>query len=539
MYVPFLFQMSSRNVSSLVAPAKNDSRGPVWRLTPAVAQSRPFDAGANRGLEMAAQQPAATTDAVTGEGAELRRALGPLQLIAIGIGAIIGAGIFVITGQAAADHAGPGIVISFVIACVGCAFAGLCYSELAAMIPQSGSAYTYSYAAFGKFVGWIIGWDLCLEYGMAASTVAVGWSGYFNSFLTNQLGVIIPTEFASAPLKYSATAGWEETGAILNLPAVGIVVFLTALLMVGIRTSATFNGAMVLLKVAVVLLVIIFGLPLVSAANLTPIIPENTTGTFGQFGWGGVIFASGVIFFAYIGFDTVSVAAQEARNPQRDLPIGILGSLAICTVLYILMSLTMTGLAHYSTLKVDAPVSVAIKAGGEQLAWLLPLVDIGAITGLSTVILISLYGQTRIFYSMARDGFLPNVFAAVDPKSKTPVTSTMIIGAVVAAFAGLFPLDVLGDLVSVGTLLAFILVCIGVMALRVTKPNAKRPFKTPLFPLVPIGGVIVCGIMVYPLLTELWLRVVGWLAIGLVIYVVYGMHHAKKPTWSLDDAPTK
>lgn len=486
---------------------------------------------------MAAQQPAATTDAIPGEGAELRRALGPWQLIAIGIGAIIGAGIFVITGQAAADHAGPGIVISFMIACVGCALAGLCYSELAAMIPQSGSAYTYSYAAFGQLVGWIIGWDLCLEYGMAASTVAVGWSGYFNSFLTNQLGVVIPAEFASAPLKYGA-AGWEQTGAIVNLPAVGIVAFLTALLIVGIRTSATFNGAMVLLKVAVVLLVIIFGLPLISAENLTPLVPENTTGKFGQFGWDGVIFASGVIFFAYIGFDTVSVAAQEARNPQRDLPIGILGSLAICTVLYILMALTMTGLAHYSTLKVDAPVSVAIQAGGEQLAWLLPLVDIGAITGLSTVILISLYGQTRIFYSMARDGFLPNVFAAVDPKSKTPVTSTLIIGAVVAAFAGLFPLDVLGDLVSVGTLLAFILVCIGVMVLRVTRPNVKRPFKTPLFPFVPIGGVIVCGIMVYPLLTELWLRVVGWLAIGLVIYVVYGMHHAKKPTWTLDDAPT-
>jgi APA family basic amino acid/polyamine antiporter len=466
---------------------------------------------------------------------ELRRVLGPWQLIGIGIGAIIGAGIFVITGQAAADHAGPAIVLSFVFACIGCAFAGLCYAELAAMIPASGGAYTYSYAAFGRLVGWMIGWDLCLEYGMAASTVAVGWGGYFKKLL-GHVGIEVPPEFASAPFAQAADGSLVATEAIVNLPAVGVVALLTAFLIMGIRSSAGFNTAMVLLKVAIVLAVIAFGLPLISSENLTPLIPENT-GKFGEFGWSGILAASGVIFFAYIGFDSVSVAAQEAKNPQRDLPIGILGSLAICTVLYILMSLTMVGLAHYTTLKVDAPVSVAIEAAGDSLQWLRIWVEIGAITGLSTVILVSLYGQTRIFYAMARDGFLPPVFGKVDPKSRTPVASTLIIGAVVAVFAGLFPLDILGDMVSAGTLIAFILVCVAVMVLRQTRPNVKRPFKTPLYPIVPIAGIIVCGLMVWPLLATLWWRVLGWLAIGLVIYFVYGQFHAKEPTWKLVDEP--
>jgi APA family basic amino acid/polyamine antiporter len=293
---------------------------------------------------------------------------------------------------------------------------------------------------------------------------------------------------------------------------------------------------MVLLKITIVLLVIIFGLPLISSDNLTPFIPENT-GKFGEFGWSGILAASGVIFFAYIGFDSVSVAAQESKNPQRDLPIGILGSLAICTVLYILMSLTMVGLAPYSTLKVDAPVSVAIEAAGDQLAWLRTWVEIGAITGLSTVILVSLYGQTRIFYAMSRDGFLPPVFAKLDPKSRTPLLSTVIIGAVVAFFAGVFPLDILGDMVSAGTLIAFILVCIAVIVLRQTRPNVKRPFKTPFYPLVPILGIIVCSMMVWPLIQTLWFRVLGWLAIGLLIYFFYGIRHAKEPMWKLVDEP--
>lgn len=472
---------------------------------------------------------------MTGGHGELKRTLGPVQLIALGIGAIVGAGIFSITGTAAAEHAGPAIVLSFVLACIGCVFAGLCYSELASMIPQSGSAYTYTYAAFGSFAAWIIGWDLTLEYGMAAATVAVSWGGYFKGFLADA-GIILPSALSSAPIGTDENGHLIATGALINLPAMGIVLFLTALLSVGIRESASINGLMVLLKVVIILMVIGFGLPLISPANLDPFIPENT-GKFGEFGWSGVLAGAGVIFFAYIGFDSVSVAAQEAKNPQRDLPIGILGSLAFCTVLYILMSLTMTGLAHYSTLKVDNPVSVAIASGGESLRWLAPWVNLGAIAGLSTVILVSLYGQTRIFYAMARDGFLPKVFAHVHPRFNTPARSTIVIGAFVAMIAGIFPLNVLGELVSVGTLLAFMFVCTSVIVLRQTRPNVRRPFRVPLYPITPILGILVCGAMVYPLLEESWLRLVGWLAIGIVIYVVYGVRHAGKPTWSLDDAP--
>ncbi|NOT39236.1 MAG: amino acid permease [Alphaproteobacteria bacterium] len=480
---------------------------------------------------MAVEQKAGA-DAITGEGVELKRVLGPWQLIAVGIGAIIGAGIFVITGTAAAQYAGPAIVISFVIAGVGCVFAGLCYAELAAMIPFSGSAYTYAYAAFGRFAAWIIGWDLVLEYGMAAASVSVGWSGYFSAFMTS-IGLPLPAALSSAPITIKEGL-FVTTGAIINLPAVAIIGFLTALLIVGIRTSATVNGLMVLLKVGIVVLVILFGLPLIQMANLVPFIPENT-GTVGEYGWSGVLRAAGVIFFAYIGFDAVSVAAQEAKNPQRDMPIGILGSLAICTVLYILMSLTMVGLTPYSTLNVANPVSVAVGATGDQLAWLLPLVNLGAIAGLSTVILISLYGQSRIFYSMSRDGLLP-WFDKVSPTFGTPVRGTLIIGAFSALFGGLFPLDILGELVSIGTLLAFILVCIGVVVLRYTKPNVHRPFKTPFSPIVPILGVIVCGLMMALLPADTWIRLGVWFILGLVIYALYGVRHARKPTWMIGDA---
>ncbi len=483
---------------------------------------------------MAAEGQKPLSEATGGHPA-LKRTLGPFGLIGLGIGAIIGAGIFSITGTAAAEHAGPAITLSFVLACIGCVFAGLCYSELASMIPQSGSAYTYTYAAFGSFAAWIIGWDLTLEYGVAAATVAVSWGGYFKGFLADA-GIVLPAALSSAPIGTDSNGHMVATGALVNLPAMGIVLFLTGLLSLGIRESASVNGLMVVLKVAVILAVIGFGLPLISAENLDPFIPENT-GKFGEFGWSGILAGAGVIFFAYIGFDSVSVAAQEARNPQRDLPIGILGSLAICTLLYILMSLTMTGLAHYSTLKVDNPVYVAIASGGESLKWLGPLVNIGAIAGLSTVILVSLYGQTRIFYAMSRDGFLPSVFAKIHPKFNTPAKSTLVIGVFVSLIAGIFPLNVLGELVAVGTLLAFMFVCTAVIILRQTRPNVQRPFRVPFYPLTPILGILVCGAMVYPLLEESWLRLVGWLAIGIVIYVVYGARHAKKPTWSLQDAP--
>jgi APA family basic amino acid/polyamine antiporter len=461
---------------------------------------------------------------------QLKRVLGPWQLTALGIGAIIGAGIFVITGTAAAQYAGPSIVLSFVVAGVGCLFAGLCYAELAAMIPQSGSAYTYAYAAFGRFAAWIIGWDLMLEYGMAAGAVSVGWGGYFVAFMKN-IGLEMPAALTSAPVAATAD-GLVLTGAIINLPAVAIVVFLSALLLVGIRESATVNSLMVLLKVGIVVLIILFGLPLINMDNLTPFIPENT-GKFGEFGWSGILRASGVIFFAYIGFDSVSVAAQEARNPQRDLPIGILGSLALCTVLYILMSLTMTGLVPYKELGVANPVSVAIGAA-PSLAWLLPWVNLAAITGLSTVILVSMYGQTRILYAMSNDGMLP-WFGGLSRRFSTPVAATIVTGGFAAFLGGVFPIDVLGELVSIGTLLAFVLVCFGVIALRYTHPDVKRPFRTPLSPIVPLLGVLVCGAMMAGLPPDTWWRLGIWFGIGLVIFVLYSVRHAPaKAKFSLD-----
>lgn len=476
----------------------------------------------------------AKTDTNAGP-AELRRVLGPWQLTALGIGAIIGAGIFVITGTAAAEYAGPSIVLSFVVAAVGCLFAGLCYAELAAMIPQSGSAYTYAYASFGRFAAWIIGWDLMLEYGMAAGAVSVGWSGYFAAFM-NDIGWGLPAALTSAPVKATAD-GLALTGALINLPAVAVVGFLTTLLLVGIRESASVNGLMVLLKVGIVILIILFGLPLINTDNLTPFIPENT-GTFGEYGWSGILRASGVIFFAYIGFDSVSVAAQEARNPQRDLPIGILGSLALCTVLYILMSLTMTGLVPYKELGVANPVSVAM-GGAPELAWLLPWVNLAAITGLSTVILVSLYGQTRILYAMSNDGMLP-WFSKVNSKTSVPVAATIITGAFAAFLGGVFPIDILGELVSIGTLLAFVLVCIGVIVLRYTHPDVKRPFRAPFSPFVPLAGVLVCGAMMAGLPGDTWIRLAIWFGIGLVIFALYSVRHVpKEPKFTLDFAKKK
>jgi APA family basic amino acid/polyamine antiporter len=459
------------------------------------------------------------------EHGELKRVLGPMGLIALGIGAVIGAGIFVITGTAAAQYAGPAVLISFVIAAFGCLFAGLCYAELAAMIPQSGSAYTYAYASFGRFAAWVIGWDLVLEYGVSGGAVSVGWAEYFSAFMTN-IGWPLPAALSSAPIAVGPEGGLVLTGAIINLPAVAIVVFLSALLIAGVRESAGVNTLMVALKVGIIILIILFGLPLISPDNLTPFVPENK-GEFGEFGWSGVLRAAGVIFFAYIGFDSVSVAAQEARNPQRDLPIGILGSLAICTVLYMLMTLTMVGLAPYQTLDVAAPVSVAIKSAGPQLAWLEPLVNLGAVTGLSTVILVSLYGQTRIFYAMSRHGLLPPFFSKLSPRFSTPANGTLITMAFAAALGGVLPISILGELVSIGTLLAFVLVCLAVIVLRATRPEVKRPFVTPFSPIVPILGILVCGAMMAGLPGDTWIRLAVWFLAGLVVFALYGVRHAK------------
>ncbi|HMG12625.1 MAG TPA: amino acid permease [Gemmatimonadaceae bacterium] len=468
----------------------------------------------------------------------LRRALGALNLTTLGIGAIIGAGIFVLTGTAAAKFAGPAIVLSFIVSGFGCLFAGLCYAEFASMIPIAGSAYTYGYATLGEFVAWIIGWDLILEYLFGASTVAVGWSGYFSAFM-EQMGLKMPTAFTSSPYYYADAnefdpvtkvllhpAGFSHTGAIVNLPAIVLIALMSTLLVIGIKESARFNNFIVILKLTIVLLVIGFGFMYVNQANWHPFIPPNT-GEYGHYGWSGIVRGAAVVFFAYIGFDAVSTAAQEAKNPQRDMPIGILGSLAICTVLYILMSLVMTGLAHYTDLDVPHPVFVAIDKAGPALSWLGKFINIGAIAGLASVVLVMLMAQPRIFYSMARDGLLPAVFGKVHPRFKTPYITTIITGIVAAVVAGLFPIGLLGELVSIGTLLAFVIVCGGIIMLRYKSPNLARPFRTPLVPLVPILGILICGYMMTSLPWATWERLIVWMIIGLAIYFFYSRSHSK------------
>jgi basic amino acid/polyamine antiporter, APA family len=456
----------------------------------------------------------------------LKRTLSRFNLITLGIGAIIGAGIFVLTGHAAADYAGPAVVISFIVAGLACTFAGLCYAEFASMIPIAGSAYTYAYATLGEFIAWIIGWDLILEYLFAASTVAVGWSGYVVSFLKD-LGIIIPPALSSAPLAFDTVTGsWTSTGAIINFPAMFIIVLTTTLLVIGIRESANFNNIIVLLKVTVILLFIGFGAKYIVPSNWHPFVPPSTGG-FGHFGWSGVMRAAGVIFFAYIGFDAVSTAAQESKNPQKDMPWGILGSLVVCTILYILVGLVMTGMVHYTELNDPAPVAVAVDKAGAGLEWLRYPIKLGAIAGLSSVILVMLMGQPRIFYSMSKDGLLPPSFSKVHPRFKTPYITTILTGVIALVVSGLFPIALLGELVSIGTLFAFAIVCGSVLVLRYKQPGIHRPFKTPLFPLVPILGVLTAFAVMLMLPRDTWIRLFLWMAIGISIYFLYSKNHSK------------
>lgn len=462
----------------------------------------------------------------SGEGNQLKRTLGPGSLVALGIGAIIGAGLFSITGGAAANQAGPAITISFIVAALGCAFAGLCYAEFASMIPVAGSAYTYSYATMGEFIAWIIGWDLVLEYAVGAATVSISWSRYLVKFCEG-FDVHLPTALTVGP--------WD--GGVINLPAIFIVILMSLLLMKGTQESATVNGIIVGLKVAVVIIFIILGWKYINESNYVPYIPDNT-GTFGEYGFSGIIRAAAIVFFAYIGFDAVSTAAQEAKNPKKDMPIGILGSLVICTILYILFAHVMTGVTNYTTFKGQdgiAPVAVAIESMGTADAtgaihpdypWLNRAIIVAILAGYASVILVMLLGQSRVFFSMSKDGLLPRVFSAVHPKFQTPVKNNTMFLVFVSLFAAFVPARVVGEMTSIGTLFAFILVCIGIIVMRKQMPNAPRAFKTPLVPLVPILGVATCFFMMAFLPLDTWIRLFVWMIIGFDVYLWYGIKNS-------------
>jgi APA family basic amino acid/polyamine antiporter len=462
----------------------------------------------------------------------LKRTLGPVNLVMLGIGAIIGAGLFVRTAAAIADRSGPSVTLAFIVAGFGCAFAGLCYAEFASMIPVAGSAYTYSYATMGELVAWIIGWDLVLEYAVGAATVSIAWSEYFNRVL-DWFGMRIPYQWSHSPLETAMDTG---TRGIINLPALLILLLLSALLIKGTKESAMVNGFIVILKVTIVIIVICIGWGFINPANHTPFIPAPTTYVTPQGithhygGLLGILGAAGVVFFAYIGFDAVSTAAQEAKNPKRDMPIGILGSLVICTVLYVLFAYVLSGVATVDDFRSagrEASVAFAITKYMHGYEWLSKSVTVAILAGFSSVILVMLLGQSRVFYSMSNDGLVPKVFSEVHPRFRTPYKSNMLFFVFTGLFAAFLPEDIVGEMTSIGTLFAFVLVCIGVWILRRKRPDLQRAFKVPAVPFVSTAGVIICGAMIYGLGWTNWLRLLVWLAIGLVFYFTYGVRHSK------------
>ena len=456
---------------------------------------------------------------------ELKRNLSAVNLVTLGIGAIVGTGIFVITGQAAAIYAGPALTISFVISALGCVMAGLCYAEFAAMIPVSGGVYSYSYTTMGEVLAWFVGWTLVLEYLFACSSVAVGWSGYMLSLLQGW-DISFPEQLSGATFDQLADGKWIWTGKIVNFPAVFIIGIVSAFLIGGIKQSAFVNNIIVVIKVGVILLFIGFGLSYIDTGNWTPYIPENT-GEYGYFGWTGILRGAAVVFYAYLGFDALATTAGEAKNPQKDMPKGILISLSICAVLYILVTTVLTGIVNYKELNVDAPIALAIDRTGKGLAWLSPFIKLGAIAGLSSVILVMMLGQSRIYYAISKDGLLPKVFSKVHDKHGVPHNATIFACIITGIVAGLFPLHILSELVSIGTLLAFTIVCISIAILRKTQPDLKRPFKTPFVPYVPLLGAAICIIQMISLPWTTWSRLIGWTVLGFIIYFTYGIKHSK------------
>ncbi|MDE3046088.1 MAG: amino acid permease [Verrucomicrobiota bacterium] len=459
------------------------------------------------------------------EGHQFKRHLGSFQLTAIGIGAIIGAGIFVITGKAASDYAGPAIIISFILAAIVCLFTGLCYAELSSLIPISGGSYTYSYVAMGEFPAWLMGWAVTAQCLISASTVAVGWSGYFKSIL-NDFGLSLPDSLSSSPIIYEAARGLEWSGSLINFPAIFLVGLVGILISIGIQAAARFNHAMVFIKLATILVFIAIGAFYIKPSNWSPFIPENT-GIFGQFGISGIFRASGLVFFAYLGFDTVSTLAQEAIKPQRDLPRGILGSITISAIAYIATALVLTGMVSYTALGVPDPMAVALNSIGPHVFWLSFAIKLAILAGLSSVVLVQLLGQTRIFYAISKDGLLPSRFSSIHRATKSPLFSCVVTTLLAMLAAGLFPINVLGQLVSIMTLFIFTIVCLGVWILRKTHPEYKRPFRAPFVPLVPILGIVTCvGQMCFlPLST--WIQFILWMLLGLLTYFLYGYRHSK------------